>query len=211
VAIGFGKNETWFSEEYSKPKSRLQVSSTVYWYQVEPHAALPPMPPPADRAPAPQSMFWYDKEKLPSAEELKGRGVKLEMLCGRPGKEVIFAEPGFDAQVKAGYAYPGWDPPVYHCRAHEREVAIELKVPARTAGRLRLYVIDPDQHKGGRKETLMVAGRPIAIVENFVKGRWVECDVTAEETANGKVPIQVTNAREGANVVISIIEWIGKP
>ncbi len=42
------------------------------------------------------------------------------MLCGRPEKEVIFAEPGFGAEAKQGYAYDGWGLPVYHCRADNK-------------------------------------------------------------------------------------------
>jgi hypothetical protein len=52
VAIGFGTHEDKsFRTDYSKPGSTLQFSSTCYWYQVEPHAPLPPMPPAAERAP----------------------------------------------------------------------------------------------------------------------------------------------------------------
>jgi hypothetical protein len=211
VAIGFGpKDVADFAKEFSKPGNELQLSSTAYWYQQEPHAALPAMPPVADRAPAPQSAVWPGKEKLPTAEELKARGVKLEMLCGRPDKEVIFAEPGYAAEAKAGFSWTAWPLPVYHARAHEREVDIDLTVPAKTAGKLRIFVVDPDQFQGGRKETIMVAGRSIATVENFVAGRWLECDVSADDTTGGKVPIQVANTHEGANAVISIVEWIGK-
>jgi hypothetical protein len=61
VAIGFGKQEApHFAKEASKPENRVQISSTVYWYQVEPHAALPTMPPPAERAPAPEDLSWWN-------------------------------------------------------------------------------------------------------------------------------------------------------
>jgi hypothetical protein len=212
VAIGFGpKDEAWFFPEFSKPGSMLQLSSTAYWYQQEPHAAFPPMPPAVDRAPAPQSAFWPGKEKLPSADELRNRGVKLEMLCGRPEKEVIFAEPGFSAEAKAGYAYAGWDPPVYHCRADSKEVQIELTVPAKIVGKVRLFVADPDRFQGGRRETIQVAGKSLGKVEDFANGRWLEHELTAEETQNGKVLIQVANSHEPANAVVSIVEWIAKP
>jgi lysophospholipase L1-like esterase len=60
VTIGFGEHEDpRFAKEARKPASRLQFSSTVYWYQVEPHAALPAMPPPARRAPAPDDPSWW--------------------------------------------------------------------------------------------------------------------------------------------------------
>src|ERR1035441_9176103 len=100
VAIGFGVNEDpMFRREFSKPGSTLQLATTVYWYQVEPHAPFPAMPAAAERAPAPDDPFWPSKETLPSADELRSRGVKLEMLCGRPGKEVIFAESGYGAGI----------------------------------------------------------------------------------------------------------------
>jgi hypothetical protein len=53
VTIGFGKRENpIFFRLYSKPVNKLAFSSTVYWYQVEPHAAWPALPPAAERAPA---------------------------------------------------------------------------------------------------------------------------------------------------------------
>ena len=58
VAIGFGVNEDpSFRRDFSKPGSTLQLSSTVYWYQTEPHAPLPVMPPAVERAPAPEEPF----------------------------------------------------------------------------------------------------------------------------------------------------------
>ncbi len=64
VAIGFGEHDDpMFRREFSRFGSSLQLSSTVYWYQKEPHAPLPPMPAAAERAPAPEEMFWPEKEK----------------------------------------------------------------------------------------------------------------------------------------------------
>ncbi|SPE51498.1 conserved exported hypothetical protein [Verrucomicrobia bacterium] len=81
VAIGFGVNEDpSFRRDFSKPGSTLQLSSTVYWYQSEPHAPLPAMAPAAQRAPAPEEPFWPDKEKLPSAEELKPGGSSSTII-----------------------------------------------------------------------------------------------------------------------------------
>ena len=63
VTIGFGKGEDpRFAMEASKPENRVQFSSTVYWYQVEPHASLSAMPPAAQRAPAPESPTWWRGE-----------------------------------------------------------------------------------------------------------------------------------------------------
>jgi hypothetical protein len=63
VVIGFGKHEDpRFAIEASKPQNRVQISSTAYWYQVEPHAALSAIPPAAQRVPAPESPTWWKGE-----------------------------------------------------------------------------------------------------------------------------------------------------
>ncbi len=63
VTIGFGKHEQpFYFPEYSKPETRVQFSSTVYWYQTEPHAPLPPLPPAAERGPAPEDRRWPGKK-----------------------------------------------------------------------------------------------------------------------------------------------------
>jgi len=210
VAIGFGVNEDpMFRRQFSKPGSTLQLSSTVYWYQVEPHAALPALPGAAERVPAPEEAFWPDKEKLPTAQELKKRGVRLLMLCGRPEKEVIYAEPGFAAEPKSGYTFDGWGMPVYHCRADDKDLRIELTVPKGTAGVVRLYAIDPDNFEGGRKQTVSVAGKSLGLVEKFQEGRWLEQRVSAQDSVDGKLLIEARNARETSNAVISIIEFVG--
>ncbi len=211
VAIGFGKHEDpFFRREYSKPGSKLQFSSTVYWYQTEPHAPLPAMPAAAERAPAPDDRFWPDKEKLPSARSLKERGVKLEMLCGRPGKEVVFAEPGYAATVRAGFAYDGWPLPIYHCRAGDKNLEIELTVPPKSEGTVRVYAIDPDSFEGGRKETVTVAGKTLGRIEHFQEGRWLEQHVAPQDTVGGKILVRASNARKGSNAVLSVIEWVEK-
>ncbi len=207
--LGFGVNEdAMFRREFSKPGSTLQLSSTVYWYQTEPHAPLPAVPPAAARAPAPEEPFWPDKEKLPSAEELKARGVKLYVLCGRPDKEVIYAAEGYSAAMKQGYAWSGWGLPVHYARAGNEVVEIELGVPKGAVGLVRAYIIDPDTFEGGRKETLAIAGHAFGPLEQFQQGRWVEQRVSAAETGEGKVLVRATNARKGSNAVVSILEWV---
>lgn len=210
VAIGFGTNEDpMFRREFGKPGSQLQLSSVVYWYQKEPHAGLPPMPPAAKRVPAPEVAFWPDEEKLPAVEDLKQRQVRFLMLCGRPEKEVIYAEPGFSAEPKSGFTYDGWSFPVYHCRADNKLLRIELSVPQAATGTLRLYMIDPDNFEGGRKQTVSVSGKSLGLIEGFQEGRWLEQPITAQDSAEGKLVIEARNAREGSNAVISIIEFIG--
>jgi hypothetical protein len=209
VKIGFGVNEdAMFRREFSKPGSTLQLSSVVYWYQTEPHASLPALPAAAERTPAPEAAFWPDQEKLPSVEDLTSRGVRFLMLCGRPEKEIIYAEPGFAAEAQSGYAWDGWNLPVYHCRADNRELRIELGVPKEAEGVVRLYVIDPDNFEGGRKEELFVAGKSLGVIDHFQDGRWLERPIGPEESADGKILIQARNLQERSNAVISIIEWV---
>ena len=209
MTIGFGPNEDpFFRKEFSKPGSTLQLSSVVYWYQTEPHVELPAMPGAVDRAAAPEEPFWPDREKLPSVKELKNRGVHLLMLCGRPEKEIIYADPGFGAEAKSGYAWDGWSLPVYHCRADNRQVQIELSVPKEAKGTVRVYVIDPDNFEGGRKQSMTIAGKPLGVIENFQEGRWFEQAITAAESTDGKILIQARNMRQGSNAVVSIIEWV---
>jgi len=205
VAIGFGKKESpFFAAQFSKPGSELEFSSVCYWYQAEPHAAFPALPP------ADQRGMSAAEEKLPTAEELKGRGVRLLVLCGRPEKEVLFAESGYGATVAEGFAYAGFPPPVYHCRAGEQEVVVELTVPKGAAGTVRVYVTDPDEFMGGRKQEVFVCGKSLGTVEKFSKGRWLERAVGAQETADGKAAVRVKNARQDSNAVVSIIEWVEK-
>jgi len=212
VAIGFGRREDpSFRKEYSKPGNRLQFSTTVYWYQTEPHAPLPAMPPAADRAPAPEDRFWPNLGgHIPSAEAFQRRGVKLEMLCGRPEKEVVFAAPGYAAAVRVGEPYDSFALPVYHCRSSKTEAEIEVTVPAHVEGTLRAYVIDADNFCGGRRQTVTIAGKSFGLIENFQDGRWLERHLTKQETADGKVSLRVKNEKPEANAVISIIEWVEK-
>ena len=211
VDIGFGENENpMFHSEFSKPGSTLQLSSVVYWYQLEPHATLPAMPPAVERVPAPEEPFWPDKEELPTTEDLKERGVRFLMLCGRPKREIIYAEEGFSAEVITGYTFDDWGLPVYHCRAGDQELQIELTVPKKIRGTVRLYVIDPDDFEGGRKQTVRIAGKSLGLVEGFQEGQWLEQYISPDDSANSKIMIQARNARQGSNAVISIIEWIGR-
>jgi len=210
IEIGFGVNEDpMFRREFSKRGNTMQFSSTVYWYQTEPHATLPPMPPAKERVPAPEEAFWPEKETPPDTGALKERGVKLHMLCGRSRGEVVFAESGYSAKAVEGYSFEGWPLPVYHCRAGNEVATVELGVPPGAAGTVRVFVVDPDHFEGGRQQTVEVAGHVVARVQDFDEGRWLEAGVGSAETASGRVPVRARNARQGSNAVLSVIEWVG--
>jgi hypothetical protein len=169
------------------------------------------MPAAAERAPAPEVLFWPEKkDNLPSAADMKSRGVKLEMLCGRSDKEVVFAAPGYNAESRQGFAWTDWPGDVYHARADEHEARLQLNVPKAAAGTVRVYIIDPDNFGGGRKEKLVVAGQTLGSFENFQAGRWIECPISAEQSANGKVDVSALNVNPEANAVISLVEWVEK-
>lgn len=210
IDIGYGVNEdAMFRREFSKPGTKLQFSSTCYWYQTEPHMPFPPMIPAAERAPAPEKMFWPDEPPpQPSADALRARGVRLYMACGYPEKEVVFAEPGFGVAVKQGATWTGWPPPVFHCRSDDKEIQLELTVPQKAEGTLRLYLIDPDSFEGGRKQEILLGDRSIGVFEKFQEGRWIEIPVTGDMTADGKLLTRVANRTGKGNAVISMVEWV---
>jgi hypothetical protein len=211
VAIGFGEHEDpSFRRDFSKFGSSLQFSSTVYWYQQEPHVPLPPMPSAADRAPAPEELFWPEKENVPTAASFETRGVKLAVHCGRPGKEVVFAVPGYSAESRQGFSWNGWSGDVFHARADNHEVRVQLTVPKGAAGTVRVYIIDPDNFGGGRKQSVVIAGQTFGPFDNFQAGRWIKCPISAEKNPSGKVDISAINENPGANAVLSLIEWVEK-
>jgi hypothetical protein len=97
---------------------------------------------------------------------------------------------------------------VYHCRADDQDLRIELTAPKGTEGTVRLYVIDPDNFQGGRKQTVTVAGHSLGVVENFQEGRWLEQHITPKDSGDARILVEARNARDVSNAVISIIEWV---
>ena len=73
-----------------------------------------------------------------------------------------------------------------------------------------MFVIDPDNFEGGRIEEIFVGGKSLGVIKSFQKGKWINCVLEKEDTASGKVRIEVRNARKGSNAIISILEWIEK-
>ena len=90
----------------------------------------------------------------------------------------------------------------------KQQFKVVLNLPKGAKGTLRLYIIDPDNFQGGRKETIVVGGDNVGTFENFQTGRWIDVPVSAEKTAEGKLSIQAINARSGSNAVLSNIMWI---
>jgi hypothetical protein len=208
VAIGFGATENGWKRGYSKPLTLLQLASTVYWYQASPRADLPPMPPPAERAPAPETFFSPGGTSYATMDDFKAHGGKLYLCCGFPGGEMIYGEPGYSVSWTGNSEqWSGWDSDTYYCRQYSKELGFQLALPKGDKGVLHLYIIDPDNYQGGRKETVIVGGKTAGTYDHFQEGRWVEVPVSSDETADGKLNVRIVNARDGANAVVSKIEW----
>jgi hypothetical protein len=190
------------------------MSSTVYWYQVEPHAPLPPMPAAAARTPAEYSppsgtLSWPEGMKYSSADDFKTQGGKLLVCCGFPDHETLCDEPGYSLSwAGENEQWSGWDGQVFYCRQNSKELDFQLGLPKGAKGLLRLYIIDPDSYQGGRKESIVVGGNTVGVFEHFQEGRWIEVPIGPDKTADGKLSVQIVNAREGANAVLSKVEWV---
>ena len=212
VAIGFGVNEDpSFRRDFSKPGSTLQLSSTVYWYQTEPHAPLPPMPPAVERAPAPEEPFWPDKEKLPSASELKSRGVKLEDAVRPPGQGSDLRR----ARLRGGGEEPATPGAAGGCRFITRAPGMRKRLSSSPCPKGRrawcaCMSLTRTTSRAGANRQVFVAGDDLGTLEKFQEGKWLEHPVSAGQTADGKVLVRAVNARKGSNAVISIIEWVEK-
>ena len=211
VAIDFAKNENDTVKGMVGEEGYYhELSSVCYWYQDAP-VAVPPLPAIEDRQPArDDNPAWPYAESIPSEDELRDNGVRFYMLCGRPEQEVVFADEGFAVAKVNGFGYAGWTGQVYHTRASEDTVSIELTVPRSSEGLLRIYIVDPDGFQGGRKETILVDGKTVGTFQDFRRGQWIEVPVDAAMTADGRVHIEAENGNPRGNAVISIVEWRDK-
>ncbi|MGH7979260.1 MAG: DUF2961 domain-containing protein, partial [Limisphaerales bacterium] len=211
VSIGFGKTEVAWKWNYSHPINTLQFSSTVYWYQIGRRSPLPPMPPAAERAPDPRRQFWPAGLPYSSQKDFEAHGGKLLIGCGLSSAETVCHDPGYSITFPPKIQeWVIWPDPFFYCRMAPRKLEANIDLPKRASGTLRLYIIDPDNYQGGRRETIVVGGERVGTFENFQKGRWIDVPVGPEKTADGKLTIQVINARAGSNAVLSDIVWIEK-
>lgn len=210
LSIGFGDTEIGWKQNYSAAINPLQFSSTVYWYQIGRRSPLPQMPSAAQRAPEPRRQFWPAGLPYSSPADFEANGGKLLVGCGLSSAETVCHEPGYsitmDPKIQQWVIWPG---DVFYCRMNPHEFEANVNVPKGAQGTLRLYIIDPDNFQGGRKETIEVGGATVGTFENFQQGRWIDVPVSSEKTADGKLSIKVINARDGSGAVLSIIMWMG--
>lgn len=211
VTIGFGEREAaWFRETYRRPEYPLEFSSCCYWYQTEPHAPFPTLASYRARRPSP------DAEQLRAlevrADQARQAGLALQSFLGDPEREDSYMAEGYDCILERGYRFFDttglWDgAPLNHCWASWDRLDLRLVMPVGVAGKLRLFILDGDHFQGGRKQTVIVGDRTVGTFADFEKGEWVELNLTPADTSTGEVPIRIENAREGANVVVSVVEF----
>lgn len=211
VSIGFGNTEGGWKWNYSHPINTLQFSSTVYWYQVGPRPQLPEMLTVDQRAPEPRRQFWPAGLPYASPADFAAAGGKLLVGCGLSSAETLYHAPGYSITIDPKIQqWVIWPDPFFYGRMAPRQFEADLSLPKGASGTLHLYITDPDNFQGGRKENIVVAGDTIGTFENFQKGRWIDVPVSSEKTADGKLPIKIINARDSSNVVLSDIMWIEK-
>ncbi len=116
--------------------------------------------------------------------------------------------PGYG--IKYGRGMPGgpWAHENYKvwCLHDGVEVNFTVQVPPRTGGELRLFCRDGDTQ--GRKQRLIVDGKPIKLLESFgPAGVWVSVRLAAHEIKNGSINVSVVNVPPSPNCVISRVEF----
>ena len=210
VAIGFGPHDDpSFRKIYSQPDHTLQLDACCYWYQTEPHLTWSAMPSLPDRQPARdlvQLQQWEAKAKA-----YREKDEALVVNCGIPDNTIEFADKGWSCMLVQGYGYNGFARQVTHCWADYHNLKITIGCPKGVSGTLRLYLLDGDRFRGGRRERIWVDGRNIGDYGDFYEGEWVNIPVTLQETAHGKIYIRAQNLIPKNNAVISTVIFQTEP
>ncbi|HET6456560.1 MAG TPA: DUF2961 domain-containing protein, partial [Armatimonadota bacterium] len=198
MTVGFGKQETGFRTDFSKPENPLEFSSVAYWYQQEPHATWTPMGDARHRRPT----FFQQ----PSAHDTNETVV---LNCGQARKEIEYLADGWDFAFKRGYSYQGWPSQVNHCWADFDSLEFDIVCPKESSGILKLYIIDGDNLAGGREESISVAGKLIGSYKGFQSGQWIEIPISGADTASGRISVVIKNLKPGGNAVVSLVRFEG--
>jgi len=207
MTVAFGPREPWFTEQFSAPESVLEFTSVAYWYQREPHEPFTVMPEYARRFPLPS---YQERQKRAQRDaELAKRGILMDVKCGLEDEGEL-AE-GFDWRLAQGYTFHDpslWPGEVNYCWASWEDLRAQLLCPAGTEAKLRLFIADPDVFGGGRRERVLVEARELGVFGDFAKGRWIETQIRATDTHDGRIELLIENAREGSNVVVSRVQLL---
>lgn len=199
MTVGFGKNEPFFIDLFSKPENKLELSSVAYWYQKEPHTIFEPLLSVDKRAPN----LITTPQKAP-----ENPNETLALNLGSTKGDIEHLADGWDFMFKRGYSYSGWPTEVNHCWADSDFMEFDLTCPKGATGTLKLFIIDGDNFQGGRKQSITIAGKLIGEYENFQAGRWIEIPIRASDTAEGRLPVVAKNQKPGANAVVSQVRFM---
>jgi len=201
MTVGFGKHEApVFLQEFSKPENMLQLSSVAYWYQREPHRPFAPLLPARARAPA-------NLEKPSQAN--REQGETLSLRCGSPDGDIEFLADGWDFVFRKGYSFNGspWTSDIKQCWADFESLEFDLTCPKGSAGTLRLFILDGDNFLGGRRESITVQDRLIGEYDSFQAGKWVEVPISADQTEDGSIAVQIRPTKQGSNAVVTFVRF----
>jgi WD40 repeat protein len=138
-----------------------------------------------------------------------GQCPRLLVHCGRSRLEVDLQVEGFGCELVSGVRWDGWPGPYTHAWYDTRKVVLRVVTPEGTTGTLRLFTVDPDGL--GRKQTVTVEGSELGAYALNPQGEWIEALISADDTADGEVLVELTNDNEDLNAVVSIIEFIEGP
>jgi hypothetical protein len=133
------------------------------------------------------------------------------LLCmlGYTPQEIWHADQGYGCALDNGYKYNGWPAtaPTTYCWADAQSLQFHVTVPVGVSGTLRLFLVDADNYQGGRDETVSVDGHNVGTFSGFQQGKWIEANITAADTADGRINVEVNNARQGSNVAVSEVAF----
>jgi hypothetical protein len=139
---------------------------------------------------------------------------RLVVQCGKgEGKkqdEVVAT--GYGYQLTQGTPFDGWPAPAAKtsCWTDAKAVTFALQVPSGTAGTLTLLFVDGDNK--GRKQKLVVAGKPVADVEAFGgAGKPATVPISTEDAKTGKIEVMVQNLNPMTTAAVSLVEFTPAP
>ena len=149
------------------------------------------------------------------AEGPGGRSRFLHVECGAfcPGGALDWATRWDDATLAEGYRYSvsgrtyrggSGD---FHCWFFTDKGSVTIECPKKTQGTLHVLMLDGDS--GQRKQEVVVEGKNREVVANFPgpRGAWRKYPVSADDTADGKILIEVAKVG-GANAVLTRIDFV---
>jgi hypothetical protein len=133
---------------------------------------------------------------------------RLVVHCGRPRAEVDLQAAGYGCELVQGQRWNGWNGPFPHAWYDQNRLQMRVNVPLGIAGTLRMFAIDPDALR--RRQGISVEGSELGQYALDPGGEWIEALISAEDTADGMIQVEVLNDIEAnsPNAVISIIEFV---